>query len=156
MYRDLVTPQDEPSATLAADPAIAQEASYLTIVMAERLKERYTLHAASLGLTHGQIKVLLALDPDEPLAMRALADRLHFDPSNLTSLIDKLEARGLLERRPDPIDRRVKSLVVTTAGVDLRESFRQRLAADPGLLGQLPAAQLARYRDILREALNER
>lgn len=154
MYRDAVTPPDEPTAS-RADPAIAQEASYLTIVMAERLKERYTFHASGLGLSHGQIKVLLALDLDEPLAMRALADRLHFDPSNLTSLIDKLEARGLLERRPDPVDRRVKSLVVTPAGSELRETFRAHLSADPGPLGQLQPADITRYRDLLQEALGE-
>ena len=52
--------------------------------------------------------------------MRDLAARLQCDPSNVTFLADRLEERGLVERRPDPSGRRVKLLALTPAGLAMR------------------------------------
>ena len=49
------------------------------------------------------------------------AAQLRCDPSNLTLISAKLEERGLAERRPHPEDRRVRTLVLTEAGRDVRE-----------------------------------
>jgi len=48
--------------------------------------------------------------------MRAVAERLHAEPSNVTAMVDRLEERGLVERRPSPADRRVKLVAATAAG----------------------------------------
>src|SRR2546423_13417244 len=55
-----------------------------------------------------------------PKPMRFLAEHLKCEPSNITGLVDRMEARGLVTREPDPEDRRVKNITAT----DLRrESF---------------------------------
>ena len=55
--------------------------------------------------------------------MRELAERLYLDPSNLTALVDRLEALGLVERQADPDDRRVKRLVITDKGTRLSDEI---------------------------------
>jgi len=62
---------------------------------------------------------------DEPRSMRHLADAHHCDASNITGIVDRLERRGLVERQPDPADRRV-TLVHRTAEGD---RVRARLVA---------------------------
>jgi MarR family transcriptional regulator, organic hydroperoxide resistance regulator len=74
--------------------------------------------------------------------MRALAARLDYDASNLTTLVDRLEARGAVERQSDPGDRRVKALVLTVEGERLRDRFWRELLDDPGLLGALSESEL--------------
>ena len=69
--------------------------------------------------------------------MRKLAQLLDYDASNLTTLVDRLTARGTLERQADPADRRVKALVLTPEGRRLREQFWHNLVADAGPLAPL-------------------
>ena len=56
---------------------------------------------------------------DAPLSMRELAEAHRCDASNMTGIADRLEARGLLQRRSSPTDRRVKLLALTPAGHEL-------------------------------------
>lgn len=56
--------------------------------------------------------------------------------------MDRLERRGVLERRADPGDRRVRALALTPQGERLRASFWQGLVADPSPLGSLAADEL--------------
>ncbi len=71
-----------------------------------------------------------ALDPaDGPLPRRKLAERLGCDPSNVTWLADRLEEQNLLNRVPDPTDRRVRALTLTKAGRTLRKRLARALAA---------------------------
>ncbi len=85
--------------------------------------------------------------------MRALASRLRYDASNLTGLVDKLETRGAVERRPDPSDRRIKAIAMTEEGARLRENFRCRLESEAGSLASLSDSQLRELRDLLQAAL---
>ncbi len=87
--------------------------------------------------------------------MRALASRLQYDPSNLTGVIDRLEALDAVRRQPDPKDRRVKGLILTPAGVRMRDPFWQQLINDAGPLGQLSVGELQHLRAILESALAE-
>src|SRR5215467_4052485 len=75
--------------------------------------------AKSLGIPVFVIKALHMLD--NPLAMKDLGRRMHCDPSFITSIADTLEKHGLAVREPDPADRRVKRLVLTPAGAELKE-----------------------------------
>lgn len=106
-----------------------------------------------MGLTVGQSKVLTALQYGESMSMRELADRIRSDPSNLTRLVDKLEDRRLLLRVPDPTDRRIKALVLTDQGVQVRSAFWMRLSGDAGPMGHLNRAELVALRDALRAAV---
>jgi DNA-binding MarR family transcriptional regulator len=78
-----------------------------------------TAAAALHGLTMTQAKMLILLR--QPLPMRALAGRLACDASNITGLVDRLEARGLVSRQADAADRRIKNVVATQEG---REAVR--------------------------------
>jgi len=131
-----------------------QQASYLLHRMAERQQAHYTACAAELELSAAQSKVLMSLQPGEAVPMRALAERVGSDPSNLTGLVDKLEARGALRRMPDPDDRRVKTLRLTEDGQRLRESFWHRLTHDAGPIAPLSPVQVRQLCQLLQAALD--
>jgi DNA-binding MarR family transcriptional regulator len=88
------------------------------------------------------VNALLTLQPGEAVPMRSLAARLDYDASNLSVLVDRLERRGAVERRPDPGDRRVKALALTAEGERLRAAFWRDLTEDPGALAPLADADL--------------
>src|SRR5947199_1893371 len=67
-----------------------------------------------------QCHVLHLIEPGRPLPMGRLAETLSCDASNVTGLVDRLESRGLVERRPGDEDRRVKVLHLTPSGSRLR------------------------------------
>src|SRR5258706_6500496 len=76
--------------------------------------------AAKLQLSPAQCHVLHLIEPDRPIPMGQLAETLACDASNVTGLVDRLESRGLVRRRPSDADRRVKVLVLTPMGTRLR------------------------------------
>ncbi|MDI1457064.1 MarR family winged helix-turn-helix transcriptional regulator [Streptomyces sp. NPDC003388] len=112
----------------------------------------YEEAAAAHSLTGPQAR-LLSLLSLEPLPMRKLAHKLKCEPSNVTGIVDRLESRGLAERRPDPADRRVKLAAATDEGRrvarDLREGLR--FAREP--LAGLSDEERRSLRDLLRRML---
>ncbi|MDQ3251004.1 MAG: MarR family transcriptional regulator [Actinomycetota bacterium] len=130
-----------------------QETTWLVLSLAERLQQGFAAHAAEFGLSAAQAKVLLRLQSGEDLPMRKLARSLGYDPSNLTGLVDKLEARGAVERRLDPADRRIKAIAMTEEGLRLREDFRGRLVGDAGALASMSDSQIKDLRNLLQMAL---
>ena len=84
--------------------------------------------------------------------MSEVARRAGYYPSNLTSIIDKLEARGLVKRRAAKDDRRVKRVLLTRTGTALRKQLLTRLhAPEPWMLALSPRSGC--LRDILQKAL---
>ena len=114
-----------------------------------RQRRFFVTAAASFGLNPGSLKALLELDPDNPAPMRALAEAWHCDASNVTWLVDQLEARNLVERRVSTTDRRVKTVVLTDAGVALRASVETHLHQAPEDLLKLDDADLAALVNVL-------
>jgi DNA-binding MarR family transcriptional regulator len=108
---------------------------------------------AELELTPIQAHVLRLLDPDRPLAMSEIADALVCDASNVTGLVDRLEARRLVERRGSASDRRVKELVVTDAGRRVRREAIRILTRPPAAIRALPEPDRTAFEEILRRAL---
>jgi len=108
---------------------------------------------SELGLSFQQAMALGHLTADEPLPMSALAGALQCDNSNVTGIVDRLEDRGLVERRSAPHDRRVKMLVVTERGAELQARLSERLDQAPPALARLSAADQQALRDIMRRAL---
>lgn len=121
--------------------------------MQARLEAHFTELAAQYGLSAMQAKVLLQLATDGA-TMRTLAGRLQYDASNLTGVVDRLEAMGAVRRQPHPEDRRVKRVELTDEGRRLREAFWERLTNRSGPLGQLNTAELIRLRALLGSALH--
>jgi len=103
------------------------------------LKEDFTARVAECSLSLPQGKLIRELA--QPESQRELARRLHYDPSNITSLADSLEARGLIERRADASDRRFRLLALTPAGERLRATLEERLAEPPAFLRRLTPAE---------------
>ncbi len=85
---------------------------------------RFIGAADELGLTPPMLKHLLTLEPGPERSMRELADQWRCDASFVTVVVDGLEARGYVERRVAPFDRRIKTVRVTEAG----EAARARAA----------------------------
>jgi DNA-binding MarR family transcriptional regulator len=73
------------------------------------------------------IKALHTLDC--PMAMKELGRRMHCDPSFVTVIADGLEQRGLARREAQPGDRRIKNLVLTDEGTELRQRVQRELVA---------------------------
>jgi DNA-binding MarR family transcriptional regulator len=132
---DLPSPHSERQRlTLRADLAL--------LTLAERLRHHWSAHAAAAGLSPALVKVLLTLSPGDAVPMRVLAAQLDYDASNLTTLVDRLERRGAVQRRSDFDDRRVKALVLTSEGERLRAAFWHDLVEDPGPLAPLDKTDL--------------
>jgi MarR family transcriptional regulator for hemolysin len=109
--------------------------------VARLLRKRFEQHARELGLTRSQWQTLAYLAPNEGIQQAALAELLEIEPITLVRILDKLEARGLIERRPHPIDRRCKLLHLTEASRPLIGTIRAlgettRGEALAGLSGQ--------------------
>lgn len=97
--------------------------------------------AQRLGVPVFFLKALHLLD--HPMAMKDLGRRMHCDPSFVTGIADMLEKRGLAAREPDPADRRVKRLVLTPAGVRLKEQVEAEVLARLPWRQALPPAERA-------------
>ncbi len=121
---------------------LMQEVRLSLLGIAERLRQNWAAHAAAAGLSTSQVNALLSLTPGEAVPMRSLAARLDYDASNLSVLVDRLERRGVVERRPDPGDRRIKALALTPEGERLRATFWRELLEDAGPLAPLADSEL--------------
>lgn len=117
-----------------------------------RFYEDYEDAAAEHSLTGAQAR-LLSLLSLEPLPMRKLAQRLKCEPSNVTGIVDRLESRGLVERRPDSADRRVKLAAATEEGLRVARELREglRFAREP--LAGLSHEERESLRGLLRRML---
>ena len=111
-------------------------------------KPRVVAIAQEFELAPQQLVALKLLG--EPLSMGELAGKLACDSSNVTGITDRLEQRGLVERRGAEYDRRVKLLVLTGEGLAVRAAVMERMSEPPELLKQLPAADQRALRDILK------
>ena len=115
------------------------------------MKARFHAVVTDFGLSPPMAHALRQLDPAKPLPMRVLAESLRCDASTVTGIVDRLEAGGLVERRPDPTDRRVKALVVTRQGVLLRQQLVERLLADAPPVASLSRAERDQLRTLLHK-----
>lgn len=109
--------------------------------------------AADFELSPQQMWALKQLDNQRPSPMSALAGLLGCDASNVTALVDKLESRGLVERRGAEHDRRIKVLVMTSAGITLRDRITERIKQPPPAIANLSSADQESLCAIFRRAL---
>ena len=90
---------------------------------------------------------------EEPEPMGELAKQLSCDNSNVTWITDRLEERGLVTRTQAPHDRRVRLLVLTDEGRELRQEISERLAEPPPAISGLSRHEQRTLRDILARAI---
>src|SRR5713101_3783628 len=113
------------------------EAELVTLAneLVGRIWGHFTARAAELNLSLAEAKALQNLEPGQAMPMRALAARLHSNPSNVTVVVARLEARNLLERR-------VRGVRLTSTGQTLKQKLEARLVADhPAVRGLSEADQ---------------
>lgn len=96
-----------------------------------------------------EVRVLRALEPDDPRPMCRVAESIGCNPANATAVVDRLETRGLLERTADPADRRVRALILTADGEQLRSAICRRVNATPTWLAGLEPDERQRLTDLL-------
>jgi DNA-binding MarR family transcriptional regulator len=103
-----------------------------------------------LGIEPGEFALLRAVAAGDGEAQNALAERLHISPSWMVAVVDELEKRDLLERRPHARDRRVRNLHLTAAGRKLlRQAERQAEQFDRQVADQLGEPELEQLLDLL-------
>ena len=114
----------------------------LGAAVADRLRE--------IGLSVPQCDVLTTLTEEEGVSQQALARRLYVTKGNISGLLDRLEAAGLVERRSTETDRRQYEIHLTDAG---REAAAGAIAIQHKLIaatfGRVPAAELAAFEHTL-------
>lgn len=96
----------------------------ISLIDVARLLRTYADHSArQFGLSRAQWTVLMRLDRFEGLKQSELAEVLDLQPISLTRLLDRLAENGLIERRPDPNDRRANRLYLTPAARPLLQQL---------------------------------
>jgi len=132
--------------------------------VARMLRTYADYRAAQFGITRAQWVVLVRLDRFEGLKQSELADMLDLQPITLTRLLDRLCRSGLIERRPDPNDRRANRLYLTASARPLLErlgDLGDELMAT-ALAGveresiERMVVQLATVKENLRQAIAQR
>jgi len=103
-----------------------------------------------------QCHVLHLIEPDQPLPMSRLAKTLGCDASNVTGLVDRLEARGLVQRRPSADDRRVKVIQLTPTGSRLRAQLLRRMTGGSCRLSRLSPSDQRSLVRLLEALLDEK
>lgn len=138
-----------------ADRSAAQDSDPAHDALMERLARAaagyyrdLTAAAAMHGLTMTQAKMLILLR-QQPLPMRALAGRLACDASNITGLVDRLEARGLVSRHADAADRRIKNVVATEEGREAVRLIRADMRATSAAFARLDEEDRRSLYDLL-------
>ena len=132
--------------------AVDLDLAALAVRLMDRTKQDIREVADEEGLSIAQLDVLRRLRHHGPSPMRRLAEQMNCEASNLTGLVDRLEKRGLVERRPDPHDRRVRLLALTEMGDAVSHQAWVAVARRCALT-TLPPERRALLDELLREAL---
>ena len=94
---------------------------FLLYDVARRMPVRADQRARLTGMTRAQWVVLVWLERKPGITQNELASLVEVEPITIARLVDRLEARGVVERRHDPKDRRVRRLHLTEAATPLLE-----------------------------------
>lgn len=99
--------------------------SFLLHEVARLLRKRFEQRAKDLGLTRSQWQTLAYLSKNEGIHQAGLAELLEVEPITLVRILDKLEERGLIERRKHPTDRRIRLLFSREEARPLLDGIRR-------------------------------
>jgi len=131
-----------PSAAKASGPGEnLTEFAMALYQLVETVRAEHEEAAAAVGLTAAQASILAMLE--EPKSMRELASHMGCDASNITGLVDRLEAKMLVVRAADPADRRVKRIKHTASGKAAVQRFQRELVRVSSLAELAPTAKTA-------------
>jgi DNA-binding MarR family transcriptional regulator len=146
------TPVADVAVPAVGEVAVELDLASLAVRLMDHTKQDIREIGDEEGLSVPQLDVVRRLRAHGPTPMRRLAEQMNCEASNLTGLVDRLESRGLVERLPDPADRRVRVLALTPKGEELAyETWAAVARRCP--LNSLPPEKRAVLDDLLREAL---
>jgi DNA-binding MarR family transcriptional regulator len=109
--------------------------------------------SARTKLSPGVMKTLVRLARTDGISMGELARGIGCDPSYVTALVDDLAAHRLATRESDPVDRRVKIVVLTAKGRSLAQEVESILSVPPAAFGVLSRPELRQFRDLLDKVI---
>lgn len=143
---------NDPIAGDRAPSTLAFLLSQVGIHAARQFAERI----AEVGLQPPLFRVLNLVDAAEGRSQQAIGEAIEVPPSRMVALVDELEQRGLVERRPDPTDRRVRALFLTKKGRETltrgREIAKQH---ERQLTRGMAAADRKRLTELLQKIVDE-
>jgi MarR family transcriptional regulator for hemolysin len=96
---------------------------FLLKELTRRYVQRFEVHAREISLTLPQCKVLVRLEKNEGVSQARLAELAEVDAMTMVRILDRMEADELLERRPDPADRRARCLYLTAKAKPLLDQI---------------------------------
>jgi DNA-binding MarR family transcriptional regulator len=112
---------------------------------------RFRKVIAPTGMQPREFAVLRQVAIEEGMSQQACGHALKVAPSQMVALVDTLEDKGLLERRPDPSDRRVRALHLTAKGRKaLTMGFQAAMHNEEALFGSLTDTERAELRRLLQ------
>jgi DNA-binding MarR family transcriptional regulator len=111
---------------------------------------------ADVNVTPVQFALLFAASQEAGLDQRTLAGRIGLDTSTIGAVLDRLESRGLIERKVSPDDKRVRLLSVTPAGKKLLQGVMPAmLRAQERMLAPLPRADRSKFMAMVKRIVEE-
>jgi DNA-binding MarR family transcriptional regulator len=148
LYHTRVTARNSESVEAVTPPF--RSVAFMLSSLGYAISRRFHDVLRPLELEPGEFALLRAVAESDGEAQNALAERLHISPSWMVAVVDELEKRGLLERKPHARDRRVRNLHLTTAGKKvLRQAERHAEQFDREVADQLDEAERRQLLDLL-------
>ncbi len=115
-------------------PSLDDDLLFLLYDVARLMRVRADQHARLTGMTRAQWVILVWLERKPGITQNELASLVEVEPITIARLVDRLEARGVVERRLDPRDRRVRRLHLTEAAAPLLEGVHAYRRESNGVL----------------------
>lgn len=148
----LATDEIAVSAALGDPADVRAEIADLIRAIGTQMRMHFVACVTAVGLAPPQAMALLQLD--DPLSMGGLADELALDASYITGIADQLEERALIERRPDPADRRRKILALTVEGRRVYDELSAQLdVSQSPVIAALTAEEQRQLRNLLAKVM---
>ncbi|HSW81442.1 MAG TPA: MarR family transcriptional regulator [Candidatus Saccharimonas sp.] len=133
---------------------LQDSAYWLLIRVAMRTKHELVVLAEEHHLTPMQLFVLCSLEPNDSWSMQDISRELSCDASNVTGIVDRLQAGHYVTRAECPADRRVKRIALTPAGETLRQKVIARLIeTEPAKFANLSRDEITALGALLQKAL---
>ncbi len=116
---------------------------------------RFSERMAEIDLQPPLFRILNLVDAAEGRSQQAIGEAIQVPPSRMVALVDELERRGLVERRPDPMDRRIRALYLTPEGREKLARGREIAKAhERELTKGMPAEDRKLLTGLLRQIVN--
>jgi DNA-binding MarR family transcriptional regulator len=141
---------DPPTSAPGLHSALIRHTGYLLSRVGWYASRRFSQRLQRLELSPRMWGALNVLAAESPISQQQLGRSIGMDPSSMVGTIDELEALGLVQRQPNPLDRRAHALYLTQAGRDRLAAGRQQAKlAQEELLAPLSESERAQLHELL-------